>query len=251
VGVRVPGTVRILLILVPLCTTANRLHAHQLQSPDVATQEVNRCLRLVNIAASRKQASRGCAFEAFRKRAPQGSSDGAAQPSRQAPRARAMDGPALGFYYQLLQEPNETLPLGIGGYFETPVVPAFSAIGDVAFSRKGLEPDAIGSGLHSLTVAAGARFYPAEFFAKFKPKSVVYAQLLVGVDHTSFTGSRSGSGDTSPVIEAGGGVRLKVNSTLVPFVQFGVRRFLADRGEFGERDGVGARAMVGVTYRLQ
>jgi hypothetical protein len=47
------------LILLPLTTTATRLHAHALGAPDVATQEMNRCLRLVKIAASRRQSGSG------------------------------------------------------------------------------------------------------------------------------------------------------------------------------------------------
>jgi len=46
------------LILVPLTMTATRLHAHTLDAPDLATQEMNRCLRLVKIAASRRTGRR-------------------------------------------------------------------------------------------------------------------------------------------------------------------------------------------------
>jgi hypothetical protein len=58
---------RIAVMLLPLTTTATRLHTHLLDAPDVATQEVNRCLKLVDIAASRRR--RGA------RRAPQASLD--------------------------------------------------------------------------------------------------------------------------------------------------------------------------------
>jgi hypothetical protein len=58
--VSLPAPVRLVLILLSLMTTATRLHAHTLDAPDLATQEVNRCLRLVRIAASRRASeSRG------------------------------------------------------------------------------------------------------------------------------------------------------------------------------------------------
>ena len=43
------------LILLPLTTTASRLHAHTLDAPDLATEEMNRCMRLIRIAASKRQ----------------------------------------------------------------------------------------------------------------------------------------------------------------------------------------------------
>jgi hypothetical protein len=49
---------RLVLILLPLTTTAARMHAHTLEAPDIAAQELNRCLKLVKIAASRRQSDR-------------------------------------------------------------------------------------------------------------------------------------------------------------------------------------------------
>ena len=45
---------RTALILIPLTTSAARLHAHTLQTPVGVTQEVNRCLLLVRSATSRR-----------------------------------------------------------------------------------------------------------------------------------------------------------------------------------------------------
>jgi hypothetical protein len=47
--------VRALLIILPLTGTALRLHAHVVHAPDAVAQEVNCCLRLVRVAASRRQ----------------------------------------------------------------------------------------------------------------------------------------------------------------------------------------------------
>jgi hypothetical protein len=58
VGVRVPLVARIVVILTPLSVTAVRLHAHSVDAVD-ATQEMNRCLRLVNVAAGKRQSSLG------------------------------------------------------------------------------------------------------------------------------------------------------------------------------------------------
>lgn len=58
VRVRCPAALRMAIVLVPLSTTATRLHEHRLEAPDVATQELNRCLKLVNIAASRRRGDR-------------------------------------------------------------------------------------------------------------------------------------------------------------------------------------------------
>jgi len=69
------------LILLPLTTTAARLHAHRVDAPDLATQEVNRCLRLVKIAASRRQADRRAAGETSRRWSPPISSSGCARRS--------------------------------------------------------------------------------------------------------------------------------------------------------------------------
>lgn len=54
VGVRVPLVARLVLMLTVLAITAARLHAHTVDAID-ATQEVNRCLRLLKVAASRRQ----------------------------------------------------------------------------------------------------------------------------------------------------------------------------------------------------
>jgi hypothetical protein len=69
------------LILVPLTTTATRLHAHRCEAPDVATQEVNRCLNLVKIAASRRQTGRGIAAGTLRRWSPPISSTGSTRRS--------------------------------------------------------------------------------------------------------------------------------------------------------------------------
>jgi hypothetical protein len=45
---------RIALILMTLVGSATRLHAHHADAVD-ATQEMNRCLRLVNVATGRRQ----------------------------------------------------------------------------------------------------------------------------------------------------------------------------------------------------
>ena len=39
-----------------IATSAARLHAHHGDAPDALAQEVNRCLRLVKVAASRREA---------------------------------------------------------------------------------------------------------------------------------------------------------------------------------------------------
>jgi len=41
----------------PIVTCAGRIHAHIVDAPDAITQEVNQCLRLVNVAASRRAPS--------------------------------------------------------------------------------------------------------------------------------------------------------------------------------------------------
>jgi hypothetical protein len=56
--VSLTAPVRVVLILLPLMTTATRLHAHSFDAPDLAAQEVNRCLKLVRIAASRRASDR-------------------------------------------------------------------------------------------------------------------------------------------------------------------------------------------------
>jgi hypothetical protein len=73
---RFRAVVRMVLILLPLTTTATRLHAHRCEAPDLATQEVNRCLNLVKIAASRRQTGRGTAADASWRRTPQISASG-------------------------------------------------------------------------------------------------------------------------------------------------------------------------------
>jgi hypothetical protein len=56
---------RAALILLPLVTTATTIHAHRL-APDLATQEMNRCLKLVRIAASRRKSSRASTSDSER-----------------------------------------------------------------------------------------------------------------------------------------------------------------------------------------
>jgi len=53
VGVRTP-ILRLVLSVIALVGSATRLHAHHADAVD-ATQEMNRCLRLVNVATSRRQ----------------------------------------------------------------------------------------------------------------------------------------------------------------------------------------------------
>jgi hypothetical protein len=57
-GVSFRAPLRAALILLPLVTTATTIHAHRL-APDLATQEMNRCLKLVRIAASRRKSKSG------------------------------------------------------------------------------------------------------------------------------------------------------------------------------------------------
>ena len=57
-GVEVPSSGRIVLMLMMLGTSASRLHAHAADAPDQLTREVNGCLRLVRIAASRREPAR-------------------------------------------------------------------------------------------------------------------------------------------------------------------------------------------------
>jgi len=45
---------RLALIAMQLTMCAARVHAHPADAPDVTTQEVNKCLRLVRISASRR-----------------------------------------------------------------------------------------------------------------------------------------------------------------------------------------------------
>jgi len=47
---------RILLIALPLVVSAGRVHAHTVASPTAMTQEMNRCLMMVRIAATRRAA---------------------------------------------------------------------------------------------------------------------------------------------------------------------------------------------------
>jgi hypothetical protein len=59
---RFRAAARLVLILLPLTTTASRLHAHHVDAPDLATQEVNRCLNLIKIAASKRGDGRKAAI---------------------------------------------------------------------------------------------------------------------------------------------------------------------------------------------
>jgi hypothetical protein len=45
---------RSFLMLIPLVICAGRVHGHAVASPGALTQEVNRCLTLVRIAATRR-----------------------------------------------------------------------------------------------------------------------------------------------------------------------------------------------------
>jgi hypothetical protein len=53
VGVRTP-MLQLALSVIVLVGSATRLHAHHADAVD-ATQEMNRCLRLVNVATARRQ----------------------------------------------------------------------------------------------------------------------------------------------------------------------------------------------------
>jgi hypothetical protein len=55
-GVFLKLATRTALILIPLTTSAARLHAHAVQTPLGVTQEVNRCLFIVRTATSRRGA---------------------------------------------------------------------------------------------------------------------------------------------------------------------------------------------------
>jgi hypothetical protein len=48
--------VRAMLMLLPLVTSTARLHAHSADTPIAVTQELNRCLTMVRIAATRRPA---------------------------------------------------------------------------------------------------------------------------------------------------------------------------------------------------
>ena len=52
-----------------LVTSASRVHAHTIEAPDAVTQEVNRCLRLVRLTASRRNQSALQIAERHHKRA--------------------------------------------------------------------------------------------------------------------------------------------------------------------------------------
>jgi hypothetical protein len=52
--VRIESTGRVVLIIMQLTLCAARVHAHAVDAPDAMTQEMNRCLRLVRISASRR-----------------------------------------------------------------------------------------------------------------------------------------------------------------------------------------------------
>lgn len=51
------GVARVILVVAPIVTCAARIHARVVEAPDAITQEVNQCLRLVNVAASRRPIS--------------------------------------------------------------------------------------------------------------------------------------------------------------------------------------------------
>jgi hypothetical protein len=45
---------RVMLMLLPLMASTARLHAHNADTPIAVTQELNRCLTMVRIAATRR-----------------------------------------------------------------------------------------------------------------------------------------------------------------------------------------------------
>ena len=59
VSVFFKAATRTTLILIPLFTSAARLHAHSAQTPLAVTQELNRCLMMVRTAASRRGTQHG------------------------------------------------------------------------------------------------------------------------------------------------------------------------------------------------
>ena len=50
---------RVMLMLLPLMASTARLHAHNADTPIALTQELNRCLTMVRIAATRRPAAQG------------------------------------------------------------------------------------------------------------------------------------------------------------------------------------------------
>jgi hypothetical protein len=50
---------RMMLVLMPLMASTARLHAHSADTPIAVTQELNRCLTMVRIAATRRPAAQG------------------------------------------------------------------------------------------------------------------------------------------------------------------------------------------------
>ncbi len=48
---------RVMLMLMPLMASTARLHAHNADTPIAVTQELNRCLTMVRIAATRRPAA--------------------------------------------------------------------------------------------------------------------------------------------------------------------------------------------------
>ena len=50
---------RVTLMLLPLMASTARLHAHTADTPIAVTQELNRCLTMVRIAATRRPAAQG------------------------------------------------------------------------------------------------------------------------------------------------------------------------------------------------
>ena len=49
---------RVMLMLLPLMAITARLHAHTADTPIAVTQELNRCLTMVRIAATRRPAEK-------------------------------------------------------------------------------------------------------------------------------------------------------------------------------------------------
>jgi hypothetical protein len=65
IRVRISPIARAALTLMLLVTSARRVHAHTIEEPDAVTQEWNRCLRLVHVAASRRHHQTKSAVTAY------------------------------------------------------------------------------------------------------------------------------------------------------------------------------------------
>jgi hypothetical protein len=61
---------RVMLMLLPLVASTARLHAHNADTPIAVTQELNRCLTMVRIAATRRPLSPAAKKGAVTQQAP-------------------------------------------------------------------------------------------------------------------------------------------------------------------------------------